>query len=94
MSVFEVIMLICFGAAWPLSSYKSFTSKSTSGKSALFLTIIIAGYLAGILHKVFYHYDMVVYLYMINLVMVITDLLIYIRNNRKPQDFQRLDLRD
>lgn len=31
MSIFEVIMLICFGAAWPFSIYKSYTSTSTSG---------------------------------------------------------------
>lgn len=82
MSLFEVIMLICFGAAWPLSIYKSYTSRSTEGKSVSFLIVILIGYVAGILHKVFNQYDPVVYLYLLNLIMVAADLLIYLRNSR------------
>ncbi|MCO1601621.1 MULTISPECIES: hypothetical protein [Desulfosporosinus] len=82
MSIFEVIMLICFGAAWPLSIYKSYTSRSTAGKSLAFLIVILFGYVAGILHKVFNQYDVVVYLYLLNFIMVLTDLLIYLRNRR------------
>ncbi len=82
MSFFEVVMLICFGAAWPLSIYKSYTSRSTEGKSVSFLVVILIGYVAGILHKVFNQYDLVVYLYVLNFIMVLTDLLIYFRNSR------------
>ncbi len=82
MSIFEVIMLVCFGAAWPLSIYKSYTSRSTKGKSVLFLIVILLGYVAGISHKVFYYYDAVVYLYILNFIMVLTDLLIYARNSK------------
>lgn len=82
MSIFEIIMLICFGAAWPLSIYKSYTSRSTEGKSVSFLIVILIGYVSGILHKVFNHYDPVVYLYLLNFLMVLTDLLIYYRNAR------------
>jgi len=82
MSIFEVIMLICFGAAWPLSIYKSYTSRSTEGKSVAFLIVVLIGYVAGILHKVFNQYDMVVYLYLLNFMMVLADLLIYFRNRR------------
>lgn len=81
MSIFEIIMLICFGAAWPLSIYKSYTSRSTAGKSAMFLVVILIGYVAGILHKIFNQYDAVVYLYLLNFLMVLTDLLIYLRNS-------------
>lgn len=82
MSIFEVIMLICFGAAWPLSIYKSYTSRSIAGKSALFLVVILIGYVAGILHKIFNQYDAVIYLYILNFLMVLADLLLYIRNSR------------
>ncbi|AHF05993.1 hypothetical protein [Desulfitobacterium metallireducens] len=82
MSIFEIIMLICFGAAWPFSIYKSYTSGSIKGKSAFFLIVIMVGYIAGILNKVFYHYDGVIYLYLLNLVMVCADLLLYFRNSR------------
>lgn len=82
MSIFEIIMLICFGAAWPLSIYKSYTSRSTEGKSVSFLIVILIGYVAGIMNKIFNQYDAVVYLYLLNFIMVLTDLLIYFRNSR------------
>lgn len=82
MSIFEIIMLICFGAAWPLSIYKSYTSRSTEGKSVSFLFVILIGYVSGILYKLFSQYDPVIYLYLLNFVMVLTDLLIYFRNSR------------
>lgn len=82
MSIFEIVMLICFGAAWPLSIYKAYISRSTQGKSVLFLIVILVGYVAGILNKVFNQYDEVVYLYLLNFVMVLIDLLIYFRNSR------------
>ncbi|WP_407305585.1 hypothetical protein [Desulfosporosinus sp. SB140] len=82
MSIFEIIMLVCFGAAWPLSIYKSYTSRSTKGKSLSFLIVILVGYVAGILHKIFNQYDAVVYLYLLNFFMVLADLLIYLRNSR------------
>lgn len=82
MSIFEIIMLVCFGAAWPFSIYRSYTSKSVAGKSPYFLGIIILGYVAGILNKMFYNYDQVIYLYFINLLMVSTDLMLYIKNSK------------
>ena len=54
-TVFESIMLICFGISWPISVYKSLTSKSTKGKSVVFLFAIIIGYVAGILGKIISH---------------------------------------
>lgn len=80
MSYFEIIMLICFGAAWPFSIYRSWKSRSTKGKSLLFMLIVIVGYIAGILHKIYFHYDLVIYLYALNLVMVGVDVGFYIRN--------------
>lgn len=80
MSIFEMIMLICFGAAWPLSIYKSYTSRSIAGKSVFFLVVIMFGYVAGIMNKLFYNYDWVIYLYILNLGMVFTDTMLYFRN--------------
>ena len=37
MQIFEIIMLLCFGMSWPISVYKSIRSKSTKGKSAVFI---------------------------------------------------------
>lgn len=80
MSIFEVIMLLCFGAAWPSSIYKSYISRSSKGKSVVFLIVVFIGYLAGIFHKVFYNPDWVVLLYGLNAVMISIDILLYMRN--------------
>lgn len=82
MSVFEIIMLICFGAAWPISIYKSYKSRKNSGKSVIFLFIIILGYIAGIVHKVLYSFDLVIYLYLLNCIMVSVDICLYFRNSK------------
>jgi hypothetical protein len=82
MSIFEALMLICFGAAWPFSIYKSYVSRSVQGKSAFFLIIVLLGYVAGILHKLIYQYDMVIYLYILNFIMVSADFILYLRNSR------------
>lgn len=80
MSIYEIIMLICFGAAWPFSIYKSLKSKSTKGKSAMFMIVLIIGYISGILNKLLVHYDNVIYLYILNILMVFIDLILYYRN--------------
>ena len=82
-SFFEALMLICFGAAWPISVYKSWKSRQTGGKSIVFSYVIFAGYLAGITSKLFRDpSDLVIYLYVINALMVITDIAFYYRNKR------------
>lgn len=82
MSIFELIMMLCFGAAWPVSIYKSYVTKANGGKSVLFLYIILIGYLAGITHKILYSYNFIIYLYILNGIMVLTDILLYYRNKR------------
>lgn len=83
MSLFEIIMLLCFGAAWPFSIYKSLKSKSNNGKSFIFLLVVMIGYLSGILHKMFYSYDLVIYLYALNFLMVSVDAILWLRNNKR-----------
>ena len=80
MSIFEVIMLLCFGAAWPFSIYKSYTSRQNAGKSLWFLCVILVGYVAGTIHKLLYSFDYVIYLYVFNGLMVFTDIVLYLRN--------------
>lgn len=82
MSVFEIIMLLCFGLAWPFSIYKSVISKQTQGKSVLFLIIVVIGYISGIIHKLMYSRDWVVILYALNALMVSVDIVLYYRNKR------------
>ena len=80
MSVFEITMLVCFGAAWPVSIYKSLKTRAVAGKSLFFLVIVLVGYGAGILHKLIFHFDLVIYLYALNAVMVSIDIVLYLRN--------------
>ena len=82
MSVFEIAMLICFGAAWPFSIRKSYESRTNKGKSPVFLFIVLVGYASGILHKVFYSMDGVVWLYAFNGLLVLADMGLYLRNRR------------
>ena len=49
--ILECIMLACFGVSWPISVYKSLTSRSTKGKSVVFIVAILVGYIAGIAGK-------------------------------------------
>lgn len=76
----ELAMLLCFGAAWPFSIYKSYVSKTTAGKSLPFLIIVFVGYVAGTFHKLFFDYDYVIWFYVINALMVLADIVLYVRN--------------
>lgn len=88
MSIFEAIMLICFGAAWPFSIYRSYKSKTTKGKSVMFLLVVMIGYLSGITHKIIYDLDGVIILYLIDLTMVLIDFLLWVRNKKIEKKFQ------
>jgi hypothetical protein len=82
MSIFEILMLVCFGAAWPFSIYRSWRSRQTAGKSSIFLIVILVGYASGIVHKVLHDRNFVIALYALNFVMVFTDLMLYLRNRK------------
>jgi len=77
--IFEGIMLVCFGCAWPLSIYKTWKTKTSRGKSLFFLTVILIGYISGMLFELFGDLNFVIYLYIINMIMVITDLVLSIK---------------
>jgi hypothetical protein len=88
MSVFEIVMLLCFGAAWPVSIYKSWTSRTNSGKSVIFLYMALVGYMSGVLHKIYFSPDNIILLYMFNGLMVSADIMIYYRNRYTIQTGQ------
>ena len=82
MSIFEALMLICFGSAWPFSIYKSLKTKKVEGKSLHFMVIIFVGYVSGIMHKLFYSFDNVIFLYILNTLMVFFDILLYLKYSK------------
>ena len=86
MSIFEIGMLICFGAAWPLNIYKSLTSRTAAGRSLVFQFVVLFGYVCGIVHKLLYSNDIVLYLYILNFLMIGADTLLVLRNRRLDRE--------
>lgn len=82
-SIFETLMIVCFGLSWPLSIIRSIRSRSTKGKSILFMCFIAIGYVCGIVSKLMTHtYNLAFYFYFPNIIMVSTDIVLYFRNRR------------
>jgi len=90
----EVLMIVSFGASWPLNVLKSYRARTTKGKSLGFLCLILFGYIAGIISKLTNEAYMmafsskwyVLFFYVLNFVMVGTDLCLYIRNYKLDQE--------
>ena len=88
--IFEVIMIVSFGASWPLNVLKSYRARTTKGKSLAFLLLILFGYVAGITSKLINEAYMaaiaekwyVLFFYVLNFIMVSADLVLYVRNYR------------
>lgn len=84
--IFEFIMLACFGLSWPISVWKSIRSRSTQGKSLVFIVAIIVGYVSGIIGKIVggqVNYVLIVYCF--NLAVVTLDLCLYFVNRRRER---------
>ena len=77
--IFEIIMLVCFGAAWPFSIYRMLKTKKSRGKSVQFLAVILIGYIAGIFFEYFGERNAVIYLYLLNTFMVACDLALTVK---------------
>ena len=88
--ILEIIMIVSFGASWPLNVIKSYRTRTTKGKSLPFLLLIFFGYIAGIASKLVNDAYMaalsekwyVLFFYVLNIIMVGADLVLYARNYR------------
>ncbi len=69
----EGLMLLCFGASWPAAIIKTVRAKNPAGKSILFLSLLLLGYVAGITWRIL-DYSPIVWFYLLNTGMVATDL--------------------
>lgn len=78
-SIWEVLFLLCFAISWPVSIVKSLRTKVVIGKSPVFMSFIILGYIFGIIHKVTHHFDIVTWLYVFNAILVSIDLFLYFK---------------
>ena len=79
MSIFEIIMLVCFGISWPISIAKSIRTKVVEGKSPVFMVIVCLGYVSGMVHKTLHSLDWVIVLYFVNMVLIIIDIALYFK---------------
>lgn len=92
--ILEAVMVLCFGISWPMSIAKSYKSRTAKGKSLFFLFMIWIGYVAGIVWKLIefkrtglFKYPS--YFYILNLVMVSTDICLYFRNRRFDKENEK-----
>jgi len=86
----EIVMIVSFGASWPMNVLKSYKARTAKGKSVAFLILILFGYIAGITGKLLNEVYMadfaqkwyVLFFYVLNFIMVATDFVLYLRNRR------------
>ena len=90
----EIIMIVSFGASWPMNVIKSYKARTTKGKSLAFLFLIFFGYIAGIASKLVNDAYMaqigskwdVLFFYVLNFIMVGADLIMYVRNAKLDKE--------
>lgn len=86
--ILEIVMVVSFGASWPMNVMKSYKARTAKGKSLAFLCLIFFGYIAGIASKLtnavymaaFGQKWYILFFYVLNLTMVGLDLCLYVRN--------------
>lgn len=92
--VFEVLMYVLFGCSWPFNIAKSLKTKSTKGKSLLFLILIDLGYVFSMVAKfIAYGSDTTewdknwwVFMFVVlNFLMVSFDLILYFINAHREK---------
>lgn len=91
LDLLEALMIIAFGASWPVSIYKSVKSRTAKGKSLGFELLIWLGYVFGISRKIIQlihggEYTGLFWLgfifYILNMAEITIDVLLYFRNRR------------
>lgn len=88
--ILEIVMIVSFGASWPMNVIKSYKARTAKGKSLGFLCLIFFGYIAGIASKLVNEAYMaafsekwyVLFFYILNIIMVGADLILYFRNKK------------
>lgn len=81
--IFEAGMLLCFGCSWPMNITKSIRARTAKGKSLAFELFVLVGYICGIAGKCISGLiNWVFAIYILDLLMVATDILLTLRNRR------------
>ena len=91
LNLFEALMLISFAISWPVSIYKSYTSRTAKGKSLIFEVFIWLGYVFGIIRKILQimfenEFGGLFWLgfvfYIITITLITIDIILYFRNTK------------
>ena len=89
MELFEAFTILCFGLSWPLSIYKSYTSRTAKGKSLFFEVFLLLGYAFGITRKIMqisamgedgFIFFLSFFFYIMNFIEISIDVALYFRN--------------
>ncbi len=88
-TLFEAVMIFCWGISWPAALRKTIRTRSVEGMSILFLWLVFIGYVSGILFKISTartegFLNPVIILYIFNFVMVGAELILYYRFRKTP----------
>ena len=86
--IFEILMIVSFGASWPLNLMKAYRARTAKGTSLPFLLLIFFGYICGIVAKLTaesYKWY-VLFFYVLNLIMLALNLLVYWRNYKLDKE--------
>ncbi len=86
----ETLMIVSFGLSWPINAVKAYRARTAKGTSLAFLCLIFFGYIAGVISKLinpsymanFSEKWYVLCCYILNLIFVSANLMIYFRNKR------------
>ena len=82
--ILEFAMLFSFGFSWPFAIARTYRAKRVDGKSPYFMFIVIFGYLCGIsAHLVEGTKLWLCWIYLIDILLVSTDLALYFYYSRK-----------
>ena len=92
--ILEVCMYVLFGCSWPFNIAKSVKTKSTKGKSLLFLILIDIGYVCSMIAKLLifgndptkWQSDWWIFMFVVlNFIMVTIDLVLYFINRSREK---------
>ena len=82
--ILEFAMLFAFGFSWPFAIARTYRAKRVDGKSPMFSIIVIVGYSCGIAaHLVEGTKLWLVPVYLLDILLVSTDLALYFRYSRR-----------
>lgn len=91
--VFEIVMIVLFGASWPFNIVRAYKGRTAKGTSFVFLSLIEIGYASGIISKIFASVSegakywtalriTAFCFYIVNFIMLFIAIIIYFRNKK------------